>query len=221
MFYVAEFHLKFNGTRLFSSSLICIKTHRHFPSPHHPSAQAALRPARSCIPADWTHHIMTRTSPGLIIPLWCHRGIYKRFQDPVEERKQCRRRETLGPHVAVRQHLQDPPQLSLWACVLERSTNYPRHRPRAKVGGCGNRGAPAALISACVHRPSFVRTTPCPFWEYMTYAYQAWISISWEARKHARLSVHVRKHVDQSAHSSSALTVFFLQDLNLTQTLAQ
>lgn len=31
-----------------------------------------------------------------------------------------------------------------------------RHRPRAKVGGCGVRRAAAALISAGVHRRSFV-----------------------------------------------------------------
>ena len=70
-----------------------------------------------------------------------------------------------GPRVADGQHLQGGASLCsaprLWRSALGRTTNYPRHRPRAKVGGCGERGAPIALISVCIafllsERP------PCP-----------------------------------------------------------
>lgn len=76
-------------------------------------------------------------------------------------------REIPGPRVVEGQHLQE----SLSAASLSvsdvvcwekpRLQITHRHRPRAKVGGCGVRGAPAALISAGVHRRSpFVPAAP-------------------------------------------------------------
>lgn len=170
------FRIHFSGTRthlLLPSSPHLHQTHRHFPSPQHPSAQPRLSHDRSCIPAEWTVLLSHNTARGrmsmrLMLLLWKspeHSSLRKRFQDLVEETKQCRGRETPGPRVVDRQHLQDPLQRALLVtfCVGE-TTNYPRHRPRAKVGGCDERGAPIALISANVHRLSFVKTAPCPSW---------------------------------------------------------
>lgn len=63
------------------------KTHRHFPSPQHPSAQSKAAGAavqqRGLSPSCHTSEVVSLT---LIIPLWCHRGVHlrKRFQDLVE-----------------------------------------------------------------------------------------------------------------------------------------
>lgn len=170
------FHIFFfflNGTRLhlLPGPTHLHKPHRHFPSPQHPSAQS--KGGRSCSPAERTvpllSHIRGRVSHTNNTTLMSPRG-------PSTEafsRSSWRNRSggeawsLHGPRVADRQHLQEPLQRALLVTlrVGRKPTNYPRHRPRAKVGGCGERGAPIALISSTVRRPFLLsERPPRPSW---------------------------------------------------------
>lgn len=141
-------------------------------------AQSGLKRDSSCVPLSRiavrlynNTTLMSARRPskgggvGRLLEIFCC-GFF--FQDPVEETKQRIGTERFLATVWSRDNIcrsLSAASLSVSDVVCWEKPRLQithRHRPRAKVGGCGVRGVPAALISAGVHRRSLLsRRLPC------------------------------------------------------------